>query len=712
MKFTNWSLKAKLIAVVVFCLGILGASSFYNVKQFATGYEKLSEEVLYTAGETINDAIATQIFERYGDVQAFAINYAVKTMNGKEMQPYLDSYITLYGLYDLILVVDKNGNYVSSNLKDPTGKDVQVANLKSKNYKDEPWFKNTIEGKTTDDKERAYAGTFIEDFIDDPLIEQSFGEKRFGTSFSATIKNDAGEVVGVVTNRAGKRWIESEILSQFKKLRAKDYKDVEITLINGEGKLISFVLTDEKNGEHYFIDDSQQILQRDFLKEIGPAADDYLKRSKGYGIYNVDDQLDVVAFFKFEHPKWPAPLNWGVFVHDPADDALKDVYSAMNNFYVFFAASMFIGIAIALFFAIVISKSLNSLAETLTKNSGELKNASGSVAQTATELSEASTEQAAAIQETMAAVDEISAMVQKNAESAQRSQEVSQQSREAAEKGQSVMTQMLSAIDDIDQSNGEIAQQMQEANKELSEITTLINDIGAKTKVINDIVFQTKLLSFNASVEAARAGEYGKGFSVVAEEVGNLAQMSGNAAKEISDLLNTSVQKVNQIVEESKHRVEKMIVTSKEKVKTGSETAKECTQALNEILDNVQSVDSLVSEIVVASNEQSTGIREVSKAVAQMEQVTQQVSTMAQGSSTSSEQLSAQALELNSIVNNLADIVRGHHDDRHHEATNVVAFKAPAKKEKEKEKAEFASVKKKAANSDYVPSSDDPGFNE
>ena len=73
----------------------------------------------------------------------------------------------------------------------------------------------------------------------------------------------------------------------------------------------------------------------------------------------------------------------------------------------------------------------------------------------------------------------------------------------------------------------------------------LISEIGNKTKVINDIVFQTKLLSFNASVEAARAGEHGKGFSVVAEEVGNLAHMSGNSAKEITQLLESSINRVN-----------------------------------------------------------------------------------------------------------------------------------------------------------------------
>lgn len=77
---------------------------------------------------------------------------------------------------------------------------------------------------------------------------------------------------------------------------------------------------------------------------------------------------------------------------------------------------------------------------------------------------------------------------------------------------------------------------MKISNKKITEITKVISEVAAKTQVINEIVFKTKLLSFNASVEAARAGDQGRGFSVVAEEVGNLAKMSGDAAKEISNI--------------------------------------------------------------------------------------------------------------------------------------------------------------------------------
>ena len=118
------------------------------------------------------------------------------------------------------------------------------------------------------------------------------------------------------------------------------------------------------------------------------------------------------------------------------------------------------------------------------------------------------------------------------------------------------MERMISSIEGISESNGEIMKEVSNNNSELQTISELIKDIEEKTKVINDIVFQTKLLSFNASVEAARAGEHGKGFAVVAEEIGNLANMSGEAALQISQIIETSVQNVQTMIKKTTTKME------------------------------------------------------------------------------------------------------------------------------------------------------------
>jgi methyl-accepting chemotaxis protein len=320
-----------------------------------------------------------------------------------------------------------------------------------------------------------------------------------------------------------------------------------------------------------------------------------------------------------------------------------------------FGTAMLVGFL----FSTSIAKSLSELAQRLSQGADEIASASQQLSNSSTELSSTTTEQAASLQETTASMEEISAMIQKNSENATSSRTLSAESRKSADEGRHVVTEMIQAIQEIDQSNSQIMNQVEASNREIAAIIQVIEEIGSKTKVINDIVFQTKLLSFNASVEAARAGEHGKGFAVVAEEVGNLAQMSGKAAKEIGDLLSGSIQKVHSIVNDTKTKVESLIAHGKEKVEAGSNVAKRCEQVLGELLKNVASVDQMVSEIANASQEQSQGVSEVGRAIAQLDEATQQNASVSQQTASASNQLSGQAHQLNQVVQDLVSLIQG-----------------------------------------------------
>lgn len=295
----------------------------------------------------------------------------------------------------------------------------------------------------------------------------------------------------------------------------------------------------------------------------------------------------------------------------------------------------------------------------LKEESHEIVQISQNMAQVSTKLSEASSIQASSLQQTVASIDEISAMISRNADSAASSARMSEQSTLIARKGKETTEMMMESINVIATGNEEIIRQMQKSNTEITEIAKVIQDIGQKTQVINDIVFQTKLLSFNASVEAARAGEHGKGFAVVAEEVGNLASMSGNAAHEITDILTKSVKRVTEIVDGTKGLMDNLIKQSKDKVNQGAQTAKQCQSSLDEILTNVSSVNDMIREISTASQEQSTGVREVNKAMSELDHVTQSNSSIATDSSKAATGLNLQAERLNRLVLELTSIVGG-----------------------------------------------------
>ena len=324
---------------------------------------------------------------------------------------------------------------------------------------------------------------------------------------------------------------------------------------------------------------------------------------------------------------------------------------------------IFTGAGCALCIAILMVKgpieNLNNVASYLNESGDRVSSAASQIASASEQLSQATTQQAASLQETSSSIEEISSMINANTENAKQSSIISEQSLTTAERGKVVVSQMIKAIGDISTSNTEIMNQVNETNKEIENIVKIINEIGAKTKVINDIVFQTKLLSFNASVEAARAGEQGKGFAVVAEEVGNLAAMSGTAALEITNMLDGSIKAVETIVRGSKEKIGKLILNGKDKVEAGTRVAHECEEVLSEIVNSVASVSKMVIEISTASQEQAQGVYEITKAIAQLDKVTQQNTSNSAESADAAGSLSGQAKMLNSLVQKLVQTIEG-----------------------------------------------------
>ncbi|WP_414699008.1 methyl-accepting chemotaxis protein [Oligoflexus sp.] len=189
------------------------------------------------------------------------------------------------------------------------------------------------------------------------------------------------------------------------------------------------------------------------------------------------------------------------------------------------------------------------------------------------------------------------------------------ESRDSALRGKKSTENVGFLMSEIDKSNQDIVTQVRESNLQLSEIVTLIREIGTKTKVINEIAFQTKLLSFNAAVEAARAGDQGKGFAVVAQEVGNLAQVSGSAAKEISMILEKSTVTVESIIAKTTEKVDAIIHQGTLRVEEGIAASKECASILDEIVSRISTINVMAQEIANASQEQTTGMSEISRAM-------------------------------------------------------------------------------------------------
>ena len=225
------------------------------------------------------------------------------------------------------------------------------------------------------------------------------------------------------------------------------------------------------------------------------------------------------------------------------------------------------------------------------------------VSDSSLELSQGATQQASAVQELTASLEQISSQTHLNAQNAEQANDFAKNAKTNASQGNSQMKDMLKAMDEISVSS--------------SNINKII-------KVIDDIAFQTNILALNAAVEAARAGQHGKGFAVVAEEVRNLAGKSANAAKETTDMIESSIRKVE----------------------VGTRIANQTAKALDEIVYQVDRAADLINSIAVASVEQAQGIEQINIGIMQVSQVIQTNAATAEESAAASEELSSQAARL------------------------------------------------------------------
>ncbi len=253
---------------------------------------------------------------------------------------------------------------------------------------------------------------------------------------------------------------------------------------------------------------------------------------------------------------------------------------------------------------------VNNTAESLTSLLMEIKETTNMIAAVSTEIASGNNDlahrteqQAAALEETAASMQQLTSTVSHNSENAKQANSLAVGATEAANRGVSVVRDVVSTMDNINESS--------------LRIVDIIS-------VIDDIAFQTNILALNAAVEAARAGEQGSGFAVVAIEVRNLAQRSANAAGEIKRLISDSVDRVS----------------------GGSKQVAEAGQTMQEIVTSIEGVNKIISEISSASAEQSAGIAQVGAAITSMDDVTQQNAALVEEVAATAESLETQTQHL------------------------------------------------------------------
>jgi len=277
-------------------------------------------------------------------------------------------------------------------------------------------------------------------------------------------------------------------------------------------------------------------------------------------------------------------------------------------------------LALALVIGFMLGRSINSMISKTTKmlsdNSATIQTYSRELAAGSQSLAASSTEQATAIEKISSALEQISSMVKSNADNATQANKLVTQTGIAMDATQKAMQRSLAA------------------NEEISKAS---NETSKIIKTIDEIAFQTNLLSLNAAVEAARAGEAGAGFAVVAGEVRGLSMRSAEASKRTAELIEQTIAKVRE----------------------GAEIFAETGKNFEIVVDQSHKIQQLVNEVAAASEEQNKGIEQIGHGVVDMEKGIQQTAAHSEQTAASTEELATQTDEMITSVHSLEEFIFG-----------------------------------------------------
>jgi len=311
-------------------------------------------------------------------------------------------------------------------------------------------------------------------------------------------------------------------------------------------------------------------------------------------------------------PDWGWIIGSGIYI----DDVRSAINHEFGPIFGVIGAIIILSLAGTWFVSRSITRPLAGIIGNVDGCVSQMGEASAQMAADSQALADGTSEQAAALEETSASIEEVSAMTSQSAENAKEVRGLMAETRTSVERSSASMQQLIASMNDISA-----------ASEETQKII----------KTIDEIAFQTNLLSLNAAVEAARAGEAGAGFAVVADEVRSLAMRAAEAAHDTSVLIENSVVRI----------------------KDGTLLVDKCGADFSAVAENAEKVAALIEEIASAAVEQNQGISQISKAINEMDRVTQRNAASAEESSAAAVEMNALAEQLQQAAVDLKAMVNG-----------------------------------------------------
>ena len=604
-----------------------------------------SADSLRQSADVTIHTIERNLFERYGDVQAFAGSTMFKLLDPTELDSKrvfadaINTYVKLYGVYNVGMIVDKNGQCIAVNNIDAAGKPLDTGFLLGKDFSRASWFQKARDGEFL--KSSTLDGTVVEDVTVDPDMAKLFGTDHLTMSFSAPITDVKGEFIGVWRNLADYGAIVEGIISEnWTSFEENGLSAAEFFLLDKDGVVLSHY-SPEDAGTKDFKHDMSVILKQN-LSSVYPSAKALLQP----GVSGTGRDLDVAenhwhssGYQKSDGALGYPGLGWGMLVMCPEEVINAGVHSADRATFLTVGISTALLILVAIFVARSItrpiracvtamdelargnlttqvdinrhdeigtlSNAINTCIANLRELVSQLTSTSNSVLNASKTLTETAHSQAATAEETTVQANTVASAGEELSINSKSMADSATQITQSTGTVAAAMEEMSSSIQEVARNcaqESEIARKADTQARQTRELMGKLDDsarqIGKVVELINRIADQTNLLALNATIEAASAGEAGRGFAVVANEVKELARQSASATEDI-----------------------------RKQVSLIQENAGASMRSLDEVAKVIEQVSHISSSIAAAVEEQSATTSEI---VGTIHQVSTATSTLSQ----------------------------------------------------------------------------------
>jgi methyl-accepting chemotaxis protein len=652
------------LTVILLIFGLLPMGALFGTVQLESNkfHAFMSERSGITAVKMI-EVIERNLFERYGDVQAFGLNTAsydkknwknpgvdnplVKAMNG---------YMTGYGIYKLMVLIDLDGNVLAVNSVDGKGKKLETRNVYSESFAGADWLKKAKAGEFTNGP-NGFTGTVVTEPRQEAIVGSIYKSPQFVMAFAAPVKDQSGKVVGVWVNYADFGLVEEIVGGFYKELKSSGMLKAEITLLDKTGRII--VDYDPVGQGWSTYQRNMEIIGKFNLAKKGVTAAVEAIKPGAQGIleesFHARKKIFQAAGFANTKGAYDYPgLGWSALVRVPSTEA----YATWDTMIKHMVILMFVGAIIIAGGGFItgtsISKPIGSMTaamaelaannletEVPAKDRGDELGQMAAAVQVfkdnAIRVKEMEAEQAIqarqAEEEKKATMHKVADEFEHNVggvvgavsdaathmqDTAKTMDEVSREARdrsavvsEASEAASRNIQTVASATEELTSSIEEISRQVTHASgiaqvavsdsntakETVEDLVRASQKIGEVVALITDIAEQTNLLALNATIEAARAGDAGKGFAVVASEVKNLANQTARATDEIK------------------------IQIDEVQSRTG-----DAASAIGSIGSTIMEIEEVTTAVAAAVEEQNAATQEIVRTVGQVSEGTQEVS--------------------------------------------------------------------------------------